>query len=60
MSVSAMKRTFLVRVTNGQGDESEVRVSVNKRRTIAGFAILKAIRVIPPQRPYSTEILKEL
>lgn len=55
-----MKRSFLVKVTNGLKDTAEVKVTVNKRRTISGFAILKAIRVIEPVRPYSTQIIKEL
>lgn len=53
------KRKFRVRVSNGLRDECEVTVSVAKRRTIAGFAILTARRVIPDVKPWRTEILRE-
>jgi hypothetical protein len=33
---------------------------INERKRKASKAILKAIRVIPKARPYSTEILREL
>lgn len=58
-----MKREFVVTVQNFIGDVCDVRLMVREDRnpsSYAGPAILKAMRVLPNERPFKVMRMEEV